>query len=149
MQPKAFPTLPKDPNRGKEQQGFSSQWTSRGNRVGAVEKVESLLNKRWGLFSFSKILTLLYIFQVTKHRKKEEEKFRFKKQRERGPAGALDIFHELGNDVVAQVTTKVARVELHVPLQYYVEEHLSCLLFLFSLVLFQFTKIQNQQNVVI
>ena len=39
------------------------------------------------------------------------------------PASALDIFHELGDNILAEVAPKEARVQLHVPLQHYVEKH--------------------------
>lgn len=42
------------------------------------------------------------------------------------PASALHIFHELRDDILTEVTTEVSWVELHVPLQYYMEEHLFC-----------------------
>lgn len=41
------------------------------------------------------------------------------------PAGALDVLHKLGDELVAEVGTEVTWVELHVALQSYVEEHLS------------------------
>lgn len=39
------------------------------------------------------------------------------------PAGAFDVLHKLGDKFVAEVRAEVARVELHVALQGYVEEH--------------------------
>jgi hypothetical protein len=45
------------------------------------------------------------------------------------PASALDIFHELGDNILAEVAPKEARVQLHVPLQHYVEKHPSLLFF--------------------
>lgn len=40
------------------------------------------------------------------------------------PAGALDVLDELGDELVAEVRAEVPRVQLHVPLQHDVEEHL-------------------------
>lgn len=45
------------------------------------------------------------------------------------PASSLDIFHELGDNILAEVAPKEARVQLHVPLQHYVEKHPSLLFF--------------------
>ena len=41
------------------------------------------------------------------------------------PAGALDVLDELGDELVAEVRPEVPRVQLHVPLQHDVEEHLA------------------------
>jgi hypothetical protein len=40
------------------------------------------------------------------------------------PAGSLDVLDELGDELVPEVRPEVPRVELHVPLQHDVEEHL-------------------------
>lgn len=40
-------------------------------------------------------------------------------------AGALDVLDELGDELVAEVRAEVPRVQLHVPLQHDVEEHLA------------------------
>jgi len=40
-------------------------------------------------------------------------------------AGALDVLDELGNELVAEVRPEVSWVQLHVPLQHDVEEHLA------------------------
>jgi hypothetical protein len=43
------------------------------------------------------------------------------------PAGAFDVLDELGDELVAEVRPEVPRVQLHVPLQHDVEEHLASL----------------------
>lgn len=43
---------------------------------------------------------------------------------EKKPASAFDIFHEFRYEVFTKVSTKETRMQLHVPLQDYVEEHL-------------------------
>lgn len=40
------------------------------------------------------------------------------------PAGSLNIFHELRNEFIPETWAKMARVKLHVPLQYNMEKHL-------------------------
>lgn len=50
---------------------------------------------------------------------------RFRKGWETLPAGALDVLDELGNELVAEVRPEVSWVQLHVPLQHDVEEHLA------------------------
>ena len=39
------------------------------------------------------------------------------------PAGSFDVFHELGDELLAEAGAEVARVELHIPLQHHVEKH--------------------------
>jgi hypothetical protein len=48
------------------------------------------------------------------------------------PAGAFDVLDELGDELVAEVRPEVPRVQLHVPLQHDVEEHLASLALLRS-----------------